>query len=109
MGRSTPTVPTATTAPGLPSAKIELLAASTTVSTNAPARLPSVSAMCIGRRRSRGANASISTPASAAAKTSSIGREQAPLDVRGRDGRRGAATIRVTPAPLLRTACRLSA
>ena len=43
------------------------------VGTNAPTRPPSVIARCRARRSGRGANASTSTPTTAAPNTSSIG------------------------------------
>src|SRR6266699_1465314 len=65
--------PTATTCPALPAPNTLALAAPKMVSTKAPARLPSVTARCRVRRSGRDANASTSTPATAAPNTSSIG------------------------------------
>ena len=73
VGRSTATAPAAATCPAPPPAKMLLDAATRMVRMNAAPRPPNASTRCRPRRAGRGANASTSTPASAAPKTTSIG------------------------------------
>ena len=86
VGRSTATAPIAATWPGLPLAYSCACEATTIVRMNAAASEPSASTRCTARRAGRGVNASTSTPATAAPKTTSIG-ESCPNSMLGaRDG-----------------------